>query len=73
MNKRELDKLLNNPGPGLIDSAMTQRRLERAGVTISKDLMDEGFVPYEKRKFPKYINDFVDYQMSLIDRTHTLR
>ncbi len=73
MNKRQIDKLLNNPGPCLLSSAMTQARLKRAGVVINKDLMDEGFAPYKERKFPKYINDFVADQMRLIDRTHPLR
>lgn len=63
---KQIKRLLTNNSL-LLSQAMTQRRLERAGVTISKDLMDEGFVPYEKRKFPKYINEFVDYQMHLID------
>ena len=66
MNKKQLEKFLNNPGPGMMDSALTQRRLEEAGVTISNDLLAHGFASHKKRKFPKYVEAFVDEQMRLI-------
>jgi len=55
-NQRSISGLLE------LEAAMAQARLKRAGITLGED-----FFVTPSRKFPKYLQQFVDHQMSLFD------
>lgn len=66
MSNSNFQKFMSNQA-NMLSQAMTQARLKRSGVVINKDLYDEGFVPYEQRKFPKWMRDFAADQMKRFD------